>query len=128
MQADWAPTSGNAIVNAVGWIQGTLLGTVGTVVAILAVAGVGYGMLWGRVNLRRGATVILGCFILFGAPVLAAGIRAAVVGEASGDYPVVARSAVPTPVAAPAPAPVPTPPPRQADPFAGAAVPSAPIR
>lgn len=128
MQANWAAPSGSAIVNAVGWIQGTLLGTVGTVVAVLAVAGVGYGMLWGRVNLRRGATVILGCFILFGAPVLAAGIRAAVIGGASGDYPVVARMAAPAPVAAPAPASVTPPPPPPSDPFAGAAVPSAPIR
>ena len=69
------PAGSGVIVGAVNWLQGTLLGTVATVVAIIAVAVVGFMMLTGRVNWRYGATVILGCFILFGAASIVAGIQ-----------------------------------------------------
>jgi type IV secretion system protein VirB2 len=59
----------------VGWLQGTLLGTVATVTAVIAVATVGFMMLTGRINWRYGASVILGCFILFGASSIVAGIH-----------------------------------------------------
>ena len=71
------PAGSGAIVGAVHWIQGTLLGTVATVVAVISVAAVGFLMLTGRMNWRYGATVILGCFILFGATSIVAGIQAA---------------------------------------------------
>jgi len=70
------PQGSGAIVGAVRWLQGTLLGTVATVVAVIAVAAVGLLMLTGRINWRYGATVILGCFILFGAASIVAGIQA----------------------------------------------------
>lgn len=69
------PAGSGPIVNALHWIQGTLLGTVATVVAVIAVATVGLLMLTGRMNWRYGATVILGCFILFGAASIVAGIQ-----------------------------------------------------
>ena len=69
------PQGSGAIVSAVRWLQGTLLGTVATVVAVIAVASVGFLMLTGRINWRYGATVILGCFILFGAASIVAGIQ-----------------------------------------------------
>lgn len=71
------PAGSGVIVDAVNWLQGTLLGTVATVVAVIAVAAVGFMMLTGRINWRHGAVVILGCFILFGAASIVAGIRAA---------------------------------------------------
>ena len=64
-------------MNAVHWLEGTLLGTVATVIAVIAVASVGFMMLTGRMNWRHGAVVILGCFILFGAASIVAGIRQA---------------------------------------------------
>lgn len=70
------PAGSGAIAGAVGWLQGTLLGTVATVAAVIAVAAVGFMMLSGRLNWRYGATVILGCFILFGATSIVAGIQA----------------------------------------------------
>lgn len=70
------PAGSGPIVSAVQWLQGTLLGTVATVVAVIAVAAVGLLMLSGRVNWRHGGVVILGCFILFGAVSIVAGIRA----------------------------------------------------
>jgi type IV secretion system protein VirB2 len=69
------PAGSGVIVSAVRWLQGTLLGTVATVVAIIAVAAVGLMMLTGRINWRYGATVIIGCFILFGATSIVAGIQ-----------------------------------------------------
>jgi len=70
------PAGSGAIVGAVNWLQNTLLGTVATVVAVIAVASVGFMMLTGRMNWRYGATVILGCFILFGAASIVGGIQA----------------------------------------------------
>lgn len=71
------PQGSGAIVAAMAWLQGTLLGTIATVVAVIAVASVGFMMLTGRINWRYGATVILGCFILFGASSIVAGIHSA---------------------------------------------------
>jgi type IV secretion system protein VirB2 len=71
------PAGSGVFVSAVNWLQGTLLGTVATVVAVIAVASVGFMMLTGRINWRHGAVVILGCFILFGAGSIVAGIQSA---------------------------------------------------
>jgi type IV secretion system protein VirB2 len=114
------PGGSGAIVAAVQWLQNTLLGTVATTVAVICVATVGLMMLSGRIDLRRGAAVVVGCFILFGASSIAAGIRSV----ASGDY------APPEPVyrVEPWTTPTPPPPPPQTyiptDPYAGAAVPT----
>lgn len=69
------PAGSGVIVSAANWLQGTLLGTVATVVAVIAVATVGFMMLTGRINWRYGITVVLGCFILFGASSIVAGIH-----------------------------------------------------
>ncbi|MXO90969.1 TrbC/VirB2 family protein, partial [Pontixanthobacter aquaemixtae] len=67
------PQGSGPIVNALGWMQSTLLGTVATTIAVMAVAAVGFMMLTGRMNWRFGATVIIGLFILFGASTIVAG-------------------------------------------------------
>jgi type IV secretion system protein VirB2 len=69
------PAGSGVIVAAMRWLEGTLLGTIATVVAVMAVAAVGLLMLTGRINWRYGATVIVGCFILFGAASIVAGIQ-----------------------------------------------------
>ncbi len=71
------PAGSGPIVNALGWLQGTLLGNVATAVAVMAVAAVGFMMLTGRMNWRFGATVIIGCFVLFGAGAIVSGIQSA---------------------------------------------------
>jgi len=71
------PQGSGPIVAALMWLQGTLLGNVATAVAVIAVAMVGFMMLTGRMNWRFGATVIIGCFILFGAGTIVAGIQSA---------------------------------------------------
>ncbi len=71
------PAGSGPIVAALGWLQGTLLGNVATAVAVMAVAAVGFMMLTGRLNWRFGATVIIGCFVLFGAGAIVSGIQSA---------------------------------------------------
>jgi type IV secretion system protein VirB2 len=71
------PAGSGPIIAALGWVQGTLLGNVATAIAVIAVAMVGFMMLTGRINWRMGATVVLGCFILFGATTIVGGIQAA---------------------------------------------------
>jgi len=51
-----------------------MLGEVAVTLCVLAVAFVGFSMLTGRISIRRGGQVILGCFILLGAPVIASSI------------------------------------------------------
>lgn len=72
------PAGSGPINSALLWLQGTLLGTVATTVAVMAVAAIGFMMLTGRMNWRFGATVIIGVFILFGATTIVAGIQAGV--------------------------------------------------
>lgn len=71
------PQGSGPIVAALAWLQGTLLGTVATTVAVMAVAAIGFMMLTGRMNWRFGVTVIVGVFILFGATTIVGGIQAA---------------------------------------------------
>ncbi len=71
------PAGASPILGAVTWMQNTLLGEVASSVAVIAVAVVGFMMLSGRLNWRYGATVIVGCFVLFGAATIVGGIRAA---------------------------------------------------
>lgn len=74
------PAGSSPINNAFTWMQQTMLGTVATTIAVMAVAAVGFMMLTGRVNWRFGATVIIGVFILFGAASIVAGIQGAAAG------------------------------------------------
>jgi type IV secretory pathway VirB2 component (pilin) len=69
------PQGSGPIVAALLWLQGTLLGNVATAVAVIAVAMVGFMMLTGRLNWRFGATVIIGCFVLFGSAAIVSGIQ-----------------------------------------------------
>ena len=74
------PAGSGVITGALSWIEGTLMGTVATVAAVIAIAACGFMMLTGRMSWRYGATVILGCFILFGAASIVAGIRQTATG------------------------------------------------
>ncbi len=69
------PAGSSPLIAALSWVQGTLLGNVATSAAVIAVAAVGFLMLAGRIEWRRGLTVIVGCFVIFGAVAIVAGIR-----------------------------------------------------
>ncbi|MEE4538466.1 MAG: TrbC/VirB2 family protein [Erythrobacter sp.] len=72
--AQTEPQGSGPLTNAVNWMQGVLLGPIATSLAVMAVAAVGFMMLTGRMNWRFGATVIVGVFIIFGAPIIVSGI------------------------------------------------------
>lgn len=103
------------------WLEGTLLGTLATVVAIIAIASVGILMLTGRVDVRRAAQVIFGCFIIFGASTIAGGIMTAVNG--SGEDAGLAQATPLPPPQLPAPPAAPQASNSPYDPYAGAALP-----
>jgi type IV secretion system protein VirB2 len=69
------PQGSGPILNALFWLQGTLLGTVATTLGVIAVASIGFMMLTGRMSWHKGAGVVMGCFILFGATSIVAGIQ-----------------------------------------------------
>ncbi|MEM1020725.1 MAG: TrbC/VirB2 family protein [Pseudomonadota bacterium] len=79
-QSTATPQGAQPIEAAMGWLQGTLIGNIATTAAVIAVAVVGLMMLTGRMNWRHGITVVFGCFILFGASSIVAGIQSAAAG------------------------------------------------
>ncbi|MBX7494876.1 TrbC/VirB2 family protein [Qipengyuania sp. 6B39] len=98
------------------WIANLLTGTAASIVATLAVAVIGLLLLSGRVDVSRTMRVVLGCFVIFGAGVIAAGLTDLASGASD-------RSAQ---VATLPPPPAYVPPDTDAggyDPYAGAAVP-----
>jgi type IV secretory pathway VirB2 component (pilin) len=117
------PTGASPIEAAVDWLQGTLLGTVATTVAVIAVASIGYGMLTGRINWRYGSTVIIGCFILFGASSIVGGIRSTLGSSVSPEVPQAYTVSQQAPPQLMIPQLPPGPPRPPYDPYAGAAVP-----
>lgn len=106
-----------SIPAAVNWIETALLGSVATSIAVIAIAALGVSMLWGNVNVRAAGRLVFGAFVLFGAPLLALQLSAAL---RTNDViaPTYDRGSVPayTSPAMPKNAPV-------QDPYAGAAVP-----
>jgi len=105
-------SGGSVLSSAVDMLQSTLLGVAADSVAIIAVAAIGFFMLSGRIPARRGATTIIGCFILFSAAAIANGLVGAMT----------ARPFALVDSAPPAYAPS-TPRPESSDPYAGASVP-----
>ncbi len=71
------PGSESTLAASIGWINGVLLGSLATGLCVLAVSFVGLLMLMGQIPIRHGMRVILGCFVLLGAPVIAAGLAGA---------------------------------------------------
>ena len=74
------PAGSGPILGALQWVEGTLLGNLATTAAVIAVAIVGLMMLTGRIEWRRGVTVVIGAFIVFGAVAIVAGMRSLAVG------------------------------------------------
>ena len=112
------PPQTSVILPVALWVQDIFLGNIATAIAVVAVASIGFAMLTGRVDLRRGGTIILGCFILFGASTIAGGLRSA---AQSPDAPYAQSTPVPPPIfARPTQTDAANP---GYDPYAGASVP-----
>ncbi|WP_293678087.1 TrbC/VirB2 family protein [uncultured Phenylobacterium sp.] len=74
-QAAGDPAGSSPLLAALSWVQGTLLGNLATTAAVIAVAIIGYMMLTGRFDWRRGIITLVGIFVIFGAVSIVAGIR-----------------------------------------------------
>lgn len=90
----------NVFSSFVGWLEGTLLGTIATAVAIIAIASVGLLMLTGRIDVRRAAQVVFGCFVIFGASPIASGILTAISAR-GGSFELAQAAAPPPPLPSP---------------------------
>jgi type IV secretory pathway VirB2 component (pilin) len=119
---DFGPADSTALTGAIVRMQGSLLGSVATLIAVIAVASTDLLMLTGRISVPRAAQVIFGCFIIFGASTIANGIIAALHGTPAD--PELARAATPPPPQLPPPIDYPKAPRTPYDPYAGAALPS----
>lgn len=110
------PAAQSVLTPAASWIEALLLGSIAMTLGVLAISACGLLMLSGRIDVRRGLTVVLGCFIVFGAPAISAGLRSA------GDN---GSEVMPPPASTPiAVAPIQASPsrPPSYDPYAGASV------
>lgn len=96
------------------WLTAALTGSLAVSLCVLAVALLGFLLMSGRLALQDGARVMLGCFILLGAPMIAAGLMN--LAGAAGGYEALAAS--PVDIAVPAPQL----PPAAYDPYAGASL------
>jgi type IV secretory pathway VirB2 component (pilin) len=94
------PPPASVITSAVNWVIDLLSGPLATAVAVIAIAWVGLSMLSGRMEIRRGLSVVFGCFLLFGARGIADGLRSFAIGEnrqvvAAGSPPPIYRNPPP---------------------------------
>lgn len=108
------PIGMSPLLAALSWVEGALLGSIATAIAVVCVATVGLMMFSGRLDMRRGLVVVLGCFVLFGASKIVAGFPGAAsptpdVGALPADIPINATLPVEVPALQP-------------DPYAGASV------
>lgn len=66
----------SVLAEAASWLPETLGGSVATFLCVLAVAWLGIGMMGGRLAIRNMTRVVVGCFVLFSAPILAEAFHA----------------------------------------------------
>ena len=119
-------SDGTALLQAAQWCEAVARGPAMTIVATLAIAGIGMGMLGGRVSARRGLSAVIGCFVVFGAPTISLGLMSAASTMTDTAYPEPLPAVI---VPGPQPDPPQRPqPPLNNDPYAGAAVPDPRIR
>lgn len=101
------------LADAVAWTADLVSGSLAVGLCVIAVALVGFAALTGRMPIRMGARVVLGCFVLLGAPVIASGLSG--LWQDTGSAPPPAPQTAPTDQREPLP---------QAtyDPYAGASI------
>jgi type IV secretory pathway VirB2 component (pilin) len=100
---------------ASGWITGTVLGSLAISLCVIAVAFVGLMLMSGRLPIRDAVRVVIGCFVLLGAPVIAVGLRGVADEAAVTTVPQSKPSLIMPPEAAPRA-------PSTYDPYAGASL------
>ncbi|WP_153039476.1 MULTISPECIES: TrbC/VirB2 family protein [Sphingobium] len=109
--ADGLPSG---VLGAVNWIESLLLGPAAYLISTLAIAAIGYALLDGRLAWKRAVTAIVGCFLIFGAPIIASGLMP----SENSSMPYAERLGAEDMVAPPPPRPA-----EHYDPYAGPALP-----
>ena len=104
------------LASASGWVTGLMSGSLAIALCVLAIAFVGFLLMSGRFAVRDALRVVLGCFVLLGAPAIALGLRAVATDTAQQGEPV-----MPAIIEAPPPPPLPQ---STFDPYAGFSLPS----
>ena len=112
----FSPTGSNNLSSAVEWITSLLFGSLAIGLCIIAVAFIGMLMLTGRIDFRRAGFVVIGCFVLLGAPMIATGFIGAF-QEATPPSPIMVA-----PLADPSLQPRVELPPSTYDPYGGASL------
>lgn len=99
---------------AVLWVQALLIGSMATVISVIAVAVFGLLMLRGHIDKERGIRIMFGCALVFGAPAIAAALLggAGSIARVSPEQTMQPQAVTPQPAKTPA-----------FDPYAGASVP-----
>jgi type IV secretory pathway VirB2 component (pilin) len=72
MHSSFRQVSTEPIQTSADWLASFVVGEIAVTLCVLAVAFVGLALMSGRLVLRKGAFVVLGCFVVLGAPSLAA--------------------------------------------------------
>lgn len=103
-----------AFAGASGWITGLISGSLAIALCVLAIAFVGFLLMSGRFAIRGALRVVLGCFVLLGAPAIALGLQAVATDTAQQGEP-----AMPAIIEASPPPPLPQ---STFDPYAGASL------
>lgn len=116
------PNQVDPFVIASEWTQGVLLGSFATAVAVIAVAAFGLLLMTGRLGLRRGLTIVAGCFILSGSNTIAKGILTGLAAGAGSAQPNVFLVVAVEPSSLQSTGRLPVPSTTAYDPYAGAAV------
>ena len=77
--------AGPVLPSAAQWVTGTLFGDLAVALCVIAVAIMGMLLMIGRLTVRDAARVILACFVLLGAPLIATGLRMTATEAANPD-------------------------------------------
>lgn len=77
------PSAASPMATSVSWINSVLFSEIALGICVLAVAFLGVLMLTGRLPLRGGVRVLLGCFVVLGAPVIASSLITVGLGSSS---------------------------------------------
>lgn len=90
----------SSIYGALSWLEGVLFGPIASAIAVLAIVAMGFVLLSGRIDVRRAARLLFGCFIVFGASALAQGILGTFSPRDNGAT--ISQGILPTPPPTPA--------------------------
>lgn len=77
----YVPSDETPLLDAARWVEGVFQGSIATSIATLAIAALGFSLLRGSYSMRRGLSVIVGCFIVFGASSIVGGLAGSVLAD-----------------------------------------------